>query len=181
MLLDTPICEFGRQMPDFTLADPQGRAVRMREAIGPGGLLVAFVCNHCPYVKAIATRLGEDARMLAALGVPTLALMPNDWRKVPADAPEAMTRFAGASGWDFPYLVDEGGAVARAWGAVCTPDFFGLDATAGLQYRGRLDDARMGDARARTPELVEAMRAVAATGQGPRAQTPSMGCSIKWG
>ena len=179
MLLDTPICDFGREMPGFVLGDPGGASVAMADAMGERGLLVAFICNHCPYVKAIADRLAADARELAAIGVGVVGVMPNDYRSYPADRPEMMVRFAERHGFGFPYLVDEGGRVAKAWGAVCTPDFFGLNAAGELQYRGRLDDAGRGTAPTRR-ELVEAMRLIAETGEGPREQVPSMGCSIKW-
>jgi len=148
--------------------------------MGPNGLLVAFVCNHCPYVVAIAQRLGEDAKTLKSLGINTVAIMSNDPHDYPADAPEHMQPFAEHYGWDFPYLIDTDQSVGRAYGAVCTPDFFGYNRDFGLQYRGRLDDAGMGDASARVPELVTAMTQIAETGAGPQAQTPSMGCSIKW-
>ena len=180
MLLDTPLCDFGWQAPHFTLKTPDGKAHSLADHLGGKGLLIAFICNHCPYVKAIADRLATDARTLMDEGTDVLAIMPNDYRMVPADAPAGMTRFAERHGFPFPYLVDEDQSVARAYGAVCTPDFFGFDGQGGLQYRGRLDDARMGDAANRTPELLNAMRQVAETGEGPQAQQPSMGCSIKW-
>ncbi len=180
MLLDTPICDFGWKAPDFVLNDPSGQSFRMSDHLGEKGLLVAFICNHCPYVKAIADRLAADMATLMAEGVNVLAVMSNDYRAVPADAPAAMQAFAARHGFSFPYLVDEDQAVGRAWGAVCTPDFFGLNRDGTLQYRGRLDDARMGDASTRTPELLDAMRLIAANGKGPRQQVASMGCSIKW-
>lgn len=180
MLLNTPICDFGRKMPDFTLTDPAGTSVTMSDHLGRRGLLVAFICNHCPYVKAIADRLATDTGELMASGTGVLAVMSNDWRRVPADAPPEMARFAKAHGFPFPYLVDEDQSVGKTWGAVCTPDFFGLNAAGELHYRGRLDDAAMGDATARRRELVEAMDLIAQTGKGPEQQTPSMGCSIKW-
>jgi peroxiredoxin len=184
MLLDTPVCDFGWPAPDFTLADPDGRKFTMSGQLGDKGLLIAFICNHCPYVQAIAARLAADTRTLIDEGTAVLAVMPNDWRSVAADSPDNMKRFAARHGFAFPYLVDADQAVARAYDAVCTPDFFGLNAKGELQYRGRLDDigmgARMGDAGRRTPELLDAMRQIAETGEGPRAQTASMGCSIKW-
>ena len=180
MLLDTPVCDFGWKAPDFTLSDPEGRRHRMADHLGENGLLIAFICNHCPYVKAIAGRLAQDARTLQAEGINVLAIMSNNYRDVPADAPDKMIRFAAEHGFPFPYLVDEDQSVGRAYGAVCTPDFFGLNRHGELQYRGRIDDARMGDAAERTPELLNAMRQIAATGRGPEEQTPSMGCSIKW-
>lgn len=184
MLLDTPVCEFGWPAPDFALPDPDGTVYHLREQMGEKGLLVAFLCNHCPYVKAIADRLAADARTLQAEGINTVAIMSNDFVYMPEDAPPRMKAFAAKHDFAFPYLVDEDQSVGRAYGAVCTPDFFGLNTRGELQYRGRLDDARMqADAAAianRTPELVAAMRLVAATGRGPENQTPSMGCSIKW-
>lgn len=180
MLLDTPVCDFGWKAPPFELADPDGAVYRSRDAMGPNGLLVMFICNHCPYVLAVVERLVADARILQAEGVAVLAVMSNDYRMVAADGPPQMKQFAERHGFTFPYLVDEDQSVGKAYGAVCTPDFFGLNNRAELQYRGRLDDARMNDASRRKPELLEAMRLIAGTGQGPHEQVPSMGCSIKW-
>ena len=180
-LLDTPVCDFGWRAPDFTLRTADGTAHAMRDHLSDKGLLVAFLCNHCPYVKAIADRLAADARTLMDEGMGVLAVMSNDYRDYPADAPPEMKRFADRHGFPFPYLVDEDQAVGQAFGAVCTPDFFGLNGEGTLQYRGRLDDVGMrGNASARRPELLDAMRLIARTGEGPREQTPSMGCSIKW-
>ncbi len=180
MLLDTPICDFGSQAPEFTLKDPDGTAFTMSEHLGDKGLLIAFICNHCPYVKAIADRLAADAKLLQSEGVNVLAVMSNDYLSYAADSPENMKKFAVLHGLTFPYLVDEDQSVGQAYGAVCTPDFFGFNKDGGLQYHGRLDSAAMGDARGRVPELLDAMRQVAETGEGPKDQTPSMGCSIKW-
>ncbi|CAD0187218.1 Thiol-disulfide oxidoreductase ResA [Ruegeria sp. THAF57] len=180
MLLDTPICDFGWKAPDFTLKDPNGRSFAMRDRLGDKGLLIAFICNHCPYVQAIGERLAEDTRTLMDEGINVLAVMSNDYRYVPIDSPPNMLKFADHFGFDFPYLVDEDQAVGKAYGAVCTPDFFGLNKDGELQYRGRLDDARMDGTPNRTRELVEAMRLIARTGAGPQQQVPSMGCSIKW-
>lgn len=179
MRLDTPLCDFGWQAPDFTLHTPDGTAHSLSDQAGQP-VLVTFICNHCPYVGAIADRLAADARVLMAEGVAVLAVMSNDWRDYPADAPDRMVEFAAKHDFPFPYLVDADQHVGKAWGAVCTPDFFGLNADHQLQYRGRLDDAGRGDARGRTPDLLDAMRQIAETGQGPRDQVPSMGCSIKW-
>ena len=181
MLRDTPICDFGWQAPDFKLKDPYGVPFEMREHLGDKGLLIAFICNHCPYVKTIATRFAKDTQALRDDGINVLGLMSNDYRDYEADSPENMTRFACAHGFVFPYLVDEDQRVGKAYGAVCTPDFFGFNSEGALQYRGRLDDVRMGHSEdGRTRELVNAMRMIANTGKGPREQTPSMGCSIKW-
>lgn len=180
MLLDTPLCNFGWQAPNFTLKDPDGSAFTMTDHLGEKGLLIAFICNHCPYVQAIADRLAEDAAQLKAEGINVLAVMSNDYEYVPADSPQRMKAFAAQHGFDFPYLVDEEQAVAKAYDAICTPDFFGFNKEGELQYRGRLDDARMGSAEDRVAELVNAMRLIAETGKGPQQQSPSMGCSIKW-
>jgi len=180
MLLDTPICDFGWQAPAFTLAEPDGQKHTLSELMGENGLLIAFICNHCPYVKAIIDRLVEDAGILRKSGINTAAIMPNDYHSHPADSPAKMTAFARTHNFGFPYLVDETQQVARAYGAVCTPDFFGLNAAGQLHYRGRLDDARMGAADHRQAELLSAMQKIATTGAGPDQQTPSMGCSIKW-
>lgn len=177
---DSPICDFGWKAPIFMLKDPDGKAYSLDDLMGENGLLVAFICNHCPYVKAIIDRLAADANALREDGVNTVGIMPNDYQNYTDDSPAKMKEFAALHGVGFPYLVDETQEVARAYDAVCTPDFFGLNAAGELQYRGRLDDARMDDASDRTPELLQAMRQVAKTGRGPLEQVPSMGCSIKW-
>lgn len=180
MLLDTPICDFGWSAPDFTLKDAQGKTFTMSESMGANGLLVMFICNHCPYVKTIAHRLAADTKTLRTEGISVLAVMSNNYRDYPEDSPENMLKYAAEFNWDFPYLIDEDQSVGKAYGAVCTPDFFGFNTKAELQYRGRLDDGTMGQPTATTPELLNAMRQIAKTGQGPEHQTPSMGCSIKW-
>lgn len=180
MLLDTPLCDFGWKAPDFTLKDPSGTSYTMSEHLGDKGLLIAFICNHCPYVQAIAERFVDDVRHLQDEGINVLAVMSNDYRYIPQDGPKYMTRFARHHGFTFPYLVDEDQSVGKSYGAVCTPDFFGFNKDGELQYRGRLDDARMGNPAGRTKELVNAMKQIAKTGRGPRNQLPSMGCSIKW-
>lgn len=180
MLLDTPLCEFGWRAPDFTLSDPSGNNQTMSEHITDKGLLIAFICNHCPYVVAVADRLAADAKALQDEGFGVLAVMSNDYRDYAADSPPNMALFAEKYGFTFPYLVDEDQSVGKAYGAICTPDFFGLNSAGELQYRGRLDDAGMRDATTRSPELLDAMRLIGDTGEGPREQQPSMGCSIKW-
>ena len=185
MLLDSSICDFNRKMPDFTLPDLDGRPVSIAQSYGENGLLVAVICNHCPYVKAVIARLVADAGALAAHGVATVAVMPNDFHAYPDDRPELMKTFAGAHKFSFPYLLDESQEMARAYGAVCTPDFFGFNADGGLQYRGRLDDlgakqTAPAEKVVRKTELLDAMRIVAQSGRGPAQQTASMGCSIKW-
>ncbi|MGD2141324.1 MAG: thioredoxin family protein [Burkholderiales bacterium] len=180
MLLSTPTVEAGWHAQPFTLSDPDGQRYSLKDLYGKNGLLIAFICNHCPYVKAVVDRFVADARVLQSEGINVVAIMPNDYDHVPADSPANMKRFAAEHEFCFPYLIDEDQSVARAYDAVCTPDFFGFDASGKLQYRGRLDDARMGDATGRSAELLEAMRLIASSGKGPEQQHASMGCSIKW-
>lgn len=180
MLLDTPICDFGWQAPDFQLSSPDGTRYRLDDLRGKKGVLICFICNHCPFVQAIITRLVADAKTLRTDGIETVAIMPNDYHSYPDDSPEKMQIFAREHDFDFPYLIDADQSVARAYGAVCTPDFFGLNAELRLQYRGRLDDLKMGAKGARTPELLTAMQGIARAGTGPGKQIPAMGCSIKW-
>lgn len=178
---ETPVCDFGLGAPDFNLPDASGKSWTLADCAGPRGLLVMFICNHCPFVKAIRTKLVRDCRELRELGVGSVAIMPNDTESYPEDSIDNMRRVAEEYGFPFPYLIDETQQVARAYGAVCTPDFFGYDAGLGLQYRGRLDaSGTRQDAPDEPRELFEAMRQVAQTGKGPPDQTPSVGCSIKW-
>jgi len=176
-----PLCDFGWTAPDFALPATDGRTYALADIRGEKGTLIVFICNHCPYVKAIADRISRDATDLQALGIGVAAICSNDAITHPEDSFEKMAEFAAAHGFLFPYLHDETQAVARAYDAVCTPDFFGFDADLGLQYRGRLDasGARPGSPDLRR-ELYDAMAGVAATGNGPAEQTPSIGCSIKW-
>ena len=180
MLLDTPLCNFGWQAPDFSLEDANGQIHHLSDYVTDKGLLIAFICNHCPYVKAIVERFSSDCKTLIEQGFGVLAIMPNDYEKYPADSPTKMLEFAQQYQFTFPYLVDNDQSVARAYDAVCTPDFFGFNNKGELQYRGRIDDAKMEDASNRTPELLDAMRMVAETTKGPPDQQASMGCSIKW-
>ncbi len=180
-LVETPLCDFGAPAIDFALQGVDGRVWTLADCRGPQGLLVMFLSNHCPYVKAIQDRLVRDTLDLKALGVHTVAIMSNDTEDYPEDRFENMQRIAFEKGYDFPYLLDDTQNIAKAYGAVCTPDFFGYNNALKLQYRGRLDasgrDPRPKDA---PRELFEAMQSVSLTGQGPRQQFPSMGCSIKW-
>jgi peroxiredoxin len=179
--LETPVCAFDTPAPDFALPGTDGKLWRLADCRGERGLLVMFICNHCPYVKAVRERIVRDARELRALGINSVAIMSNDPADYPEDSFENMKRVAEEFDFPFPYLLDETQAVAKAYGAVCTPDFFGYNADLALQYRGRLDASRKeaapADARR---DLFEAMRQVAETGRGPEDQIPSMGCSIKW-
>ena len=178
---ETPICDFGAPAPDFSLPGVYGRDWSLQDCRGPNGLLVMFICNHCPYVQAINHKLVRDTADLAELGVGSVAIMSNDPTEYPEDSFENMQRLAGELGYPFPYLLDDSQAVARAYGAVCTPDFFGYNARLELQYRGRLDESgRRPDAGDVRRDLYLAMKQVAATGRGPEQQIPSIGCSIKW-
>ena len=180
-LTETPICEFGRPAPEFRLRGTDEEFRTLEDCRGENGLLVMFISNHCPYVKAIRSKLVRDCQALANFGIGSVAIMPNDTERYPEDSLENMKAVAAEYDFPFPYLIDETQDVARAYGAVCTPDFFGYDADLGLQYRGRLDAAGANaDAGDQPRELYEAMRQVAETGRGPEHQVPSMGCSIKW-
>ena len=179
--LETPVCEFDKAAPDFDLPGVDGRNWTRDQCMGEKGLLVMFICNHCPYVKAVIDRIVRDALDLKALGVNCVAIMSNDPTDYPEDSFDNMRSLAEVKQFPFPYLLDKSQAVAKAYGAVCTPDFFGYNRDGGLQYRGRLDESRKETAPAGVPrELFEAMKQVAQTGRGPQEQMPSMGCSIKW-
>jgi len=179
--LQTPVCDFGKAAPDFILPGVDGRDWSRDQCMGDKGLLVMFICNHCPYVKAVLDRIVRDAADLKPLGVNTVAIMSNDPTDYPEDSFENMKAVAEQQGFSFPYLIDRTQQVAKAYGAVCTPDFFGYNAAGELQYRGRLDASRKEAAPADAHrDLFEAMKAVAETGKGPDEQIPSMGCSIKW-
>jgi peroxiredoxin len=178
-MLNAP--ELGVKAPDFSLPATDGNTYRLADVAGQKGTVVVFICNHCPYVKAVAPRMVEDAKRLAAEGIGFVAISSNDATHYPEDSFDKMKAFAARHGFAFPYLHDESQEVARAYDAVCTPDFFGLNADGSIAYRGRLDPGRKdppppGARR----ELVEAMRMIAETGKGPAEQYPSVGCSIKW-
>jgi peroxiredoxin len=179
--LTTPVCNFGEKARSFSLPDTQGKTWNLDDCRGENGLLVFFISNHCPYVKAIRPKLVRDTRELASLGIGSVAIMPNDTISYPADSLPNMKLIAEEFDFPFPYLLDETQEVARAYGAVCTPDFFGYNADLELQYRGRLDAAGASpDASEEPRELFEAMKLVAQTSHGPKEQVPSIGCSIKW-
>ncbi len=178
--LETPVCDFGREALGFSLPGVDGKPWTLQDCKGEKGLLVMFICNHCPYVKAVRERLVRDTRELLDHGIKSVAIMSND-PLYEEDSFENMQKIAMQYDFPFPYLLDESQAVAKAYGAICTPDFFGYNADLQLQYRGRLDASRKEsapiDARR---DLYEAMVVVAKTGRGPVEQTPSIGCSIKW-
>jgi len=179
--LETPVCEFDQVAIDFSLPGIDGKDWSLKDCAGEKGLLVMFICNHCPYVKAIRERLVRDTKELRALGVNTVAIMSNDPTEYEEDSFENMKKIAAEFDFSFPYLLDETQQVAKDFGAVCTPDFFGYNADLKLQYRGRFDASRKETAdEGVRRDLFESMKEVAETGKGPLAQIPSMGCSIKW-
>jgi peroxiredoxin len=179
--LETPVCDFGRPAPEFALPGVDGRTWTRDDCKGPNGLLVMFICNHCPYVKAVRERIVRDTRELMTLGVGAVAIMSNDPSDYPEDSFENMKKVALEYDFPFPYLLDESQSIARAYGAICTPDFFGYNADLELQYRGRLDESRKQTApEGARRDLFEGMKQVAETGKGPEHQLPSVGCSIKW-
>jgi peroxiredoxin len=179
--LETPVCDFGLDAIDFALPGVDGQVWDLQKCRGDKGLLVMFICNHCPYVKAIRERIVRDARELKPLGINCVAIMSNDPAMYEEDSFENMKRVAKEYDFGFPYLLDETQQVARAYGAVCTPDFFGYNAELKLQYRGRLDESRKAAAAENVRrDLFDAMSQVAKAGRGPDHQIPSMGCSIKW-
>jgi len=179
--LETPVCEFDKEAHNFSLPGVDGRIWSLKDCAGDKGLLVMFICNHCPYVKAIMKRLVRDTRALKELGVNTVAIMSNDPTEYAEDSFENMQKISKEFGFTFSYLLDETQQVAKAYGAVCTPDFFGYNGDLKLQYRGRFDESRKetADENVRR-DLFESMKIVAETGKGPSEQIPSMGCSIKW-
>jgi peroxiredoxin len=180
MAATAPVCDFGWRAPGFALPGVDGRVHSLASVAGPRGVLIAFICNHCPYVLAILPRLVRDARELMATGVGVAAICANDAAAYPEDGFPQMQAMAAREVFPFPYLHDEDQSVARAWGAVCTPDFFGFNAAGGLQYRGRLDASGRVAVEGARRELHEAMVRVAETGEGPRDQVAAIGCSIKW-
>ena len=179
--LETPVCDFGQDIINFSLPGVDGNVWTPELIKGKKGLLVMFICNHCPYVKSIRERIVRDTRELMVLGINSVAIMSNDPSEYEEDSFENMKAVADQFDFPFPYLIDESQEVAKAYGAVCTPDFFGYNADLKLQYRGRLDASRKEAAAEDVKrDLFEAMKQVSETGNGPDNQIPSMGCSIKW-
>ena len=178
--INPPVCDFGWQAPHFSLPNIDGKMVSLHASKGKNGLLVMFICNHCPYVKAILPRLIHDVRELKMFGVNTVAIMSNDPTDYPEDSVDNMQKMAIEMDFTFPYLLDASQQIAKNYGAVCTPDFFGFNNKFELQYRGRFDESRKETAPESTRDLFNAMKQIAETGAGPREQVASIGCSIKW-
>ena len=177
---ETPICEFDLPAINFKLKGVDEQFYDLKSLQGPNGLLIMFICNHCPYVKSIISRIIRDTKELKNLGVNSVGIMSNDPNEYEEDSFENMKKMALDHDFPFPYLIDDTQEVAKAYGAVCTPDFFGYNSKLGLQYRGRLDESRKESVDGARRDLFEAMKEISMTGKGPKNQIPSMGCSIKW-
>ncbi|WP_428087876.1 thioredoxin family protein [Candidatus Thioglobus sp.] len=177
----TPICDFNAPAINFELQGVDGKLHTLESCRAEKGLLIMFICNHCPYVKSIIDRIIRDTKALQDIGLNTVAIMSNNPDEYAADSFENMAKISQQMNFPFPYLIDETQAVAKAYGAVCTPDFFGYNGDLKLQYRGRFDASRKESAAVDVkPDLLDAMSQIARTAQGPENQIPSMGCSIKW-
>jgi len=180
-LTETPICNFGEKAKNFDLLSTENKKTSLDDVKGKNGTLIMFICNHCPYVKAVIKDIVKDAKYLETLGIKSAAIMSNDVKNYPEDSFENMISFSKTNNFTFPYLIDETQEVAKKYGAVCTPDFFGYNKNLELQYRGRIRELKnlmpvsKGDS-----ELNIAMKLIANSGKGPKNQIPSMGCSIKW-
>ena len=181
MAVSSSICNFGEKSHDFSLQSTNGKLVNLNDVKGENGYLITFICNHCPYVKAIIKFLVNDVKYLKGIGIKSVAIMSNDTKNYPEDSFENMKKFAKEYNFSFPYLYDESQQVAKKYEAVCTPDFFGYNKKSELQYRGRILDARkLKPIRTGETELRKAMKSIAENGNGPEEQIPSMGCGIKW-
>ena len=181
VLTKTPICNFGEKANSFKLKGTDGKIHKLEDHLGKNGLLVMFICNHCPYVKAVIENIVDDCKNLEKEGLKSIAIMSNDTKDYPEDSFENMISFAKKYEFMFPYLIDETQEVAKKYGAVCTPDFFGYNNKLELQYRGRIRELKdLKSVRNSESDLLKAMRLVIKNGKGPKEQIPSMGCNIKW-
>tara|TARA_B100000315_G_scaffold224552_1_gene230172 strand:+ start:297 stop:851 length:555 start_codon:yes stop_codon:yes gene_type:complete len=180
-LIKTPICNFGEKAKEFNLKSTENKKVSIKNIRGENGTLIMFICNHCPYVKAVIKNIVEDVKYLENQGIKSVAIMSNDVKNYPDDSFENMISFANLHGFSFPYLIDETQNVAKEYGAVCTPDFFGYNKNLELQYRGRIRELKdLKPVQKGDSDLKTAMNLIARSGKGPTNQIPSMGCSIKW-
>ena len=181
MLTQTPICDFGKKAVPFKLKSTEGKIISLEDLKGENGTLIMFICNHCPYVKAITKDIVEDCNELKKLGINSIAISSNDTTNYPEDSFENMIKFAKKNEFSFPYLIDETQEIAKAYDAVCTPDFFGYNKDLELQYRGRSRELKnLIPIRDGESDLYKAMKQIAETNNGPKDQIPSAGCSIKW-
>jgi len=180
-LTKTPICDFGKKAETFKLSSTDNKIVSLNEIKGKNGTLIMFICNHCPYVKAVIEDIVQDCKKLEKVGIKSVAIMSNDVKNYPEDSFENMIKFSQSHNFNFPYLFDESQEVAKNYGAVCTPDFFGYNKNLELQYRGRIRELKeLKPVKSGDSDLFEAMKQVSETGKGPVNQVPSMGCNIKW-
>ena len=181
MAFKTPICDFGKKAENFCLKSTNEEIIKLNDVKGKNGTLIMFICNHCPYVKAIVKDIIVDCKNLNELGIKSVAICSNDPINYPEDSFENMKKFSKENNFSFPYLYDETQEIAKKYSAVCTPDFFGYNKASELQYRGRILEARkLKPVHSGITELRKAMKLIAETGKGPQEQFPSMGCSIKW-
>jgi len=180
-LTETPICNFAEIAKDFNLLSTQNKKISLKDVQGRNGTLVMFICNHCPYVKAVINDIVEDVKYLETLGIKSVAIMSNDIKNYPEDSFDKMIDFSKKHNFSFPYLIDDNQKVAHDYGAVCTPDFFGYNKKNELHYRGRIRELRnLKPVRNDESDLRVAMRNISINGIGPKKQIPSMGCNIKW-
>tara|TARA_Y100000590_G_scaffold264245_1_gene296864 strand:- start:437 stop:991 length:555 start_codon:yes stop_codon:yes gene_type:complete len=180
-LTETPICNFGEKAQDFNLLSTENKKISLNEVVGEKGLLIMFICNHCPYVKAVIKDIVKDVQYLETLGIKSIAIMSNDVKNYPDDSFENMIAFSKLHGFTFPYVIDDTQETAKKYGAVCTPDFFGYNKNIELQYRGRIRELKnLKPVRKGDSDLLIAMKQISETGKGPKSQIPSMGCNIKW-
>ena len=180
-LTKTPICDFGKKAETFKLNSTDNKIVSLNDIKGENGTLIMFICNHCPYVKAVIEDIVQDCKKLESNGVKSVAICSNDVKNYPEDSFENMIKFSQNHKFNFPYLFDETQEIAKKYGAVCTPDFFGYNKNLELQYRGRIRELKdLKPVKNNDSDLIKAMRLIAKTGKGPENQIPSMGCSIKW-
>ncbi len=181
MAIQTPICDFGQKAHDFELKSTDNKMISLNDIKGENGTLIMFICNHCPYVKAVTKDIVEDCNELKKIGINAVAICANDSENYPEDSFENMIEFSKKNQFGFPYLIDETQEIARTYDAVCTPDFFGYNKNLELQYRGRLRELKnLVPVRSGESDLLKAMKQIAETGKGPESQSPSAGCSIKW-
>ena len=181
VLTKTPICNFGEKTKSFELKGTDGQLHKLEDHIGKNGLLIMFICNHCPYVKAVIKDIVNDCNLMEKEGLKSIAIMSNDTKNYPEDSFENMIAFSKKHRFTFPYLIDETQEVAKKYGAVCTPDFFGYNNKLELQYRGRIRELKdLKPVSNSESDLLKAMRLIIKTGKGPKNQIPSMGCNIKW-
>ena len=180
-LTKTPICDFGKKAESFELKSTENKIITLNDAKGQNGTLIMFICNHCPYVKAVIEDIVNDCKTLEKEGIRSIAIMSNDTENYPEDSFDNMIKFAKNNKFNFPYLIDETQETAKKYDAVCTPDFFGYNKNLELQYRGRIRELKdLKPVRNSESNLLKSMKMIAKTGNGPEEQIPSMGCSIKW-